>query len=76
MVVAGSSGSAGGYLGACAVTMATKSSATLSCTSTREGALQLWPWLKNMLSATVRAARSISPQSAKTRKADLPPSSL
>ncbi len=76
MTVAASSGSAGGYLGACAATRATNSSAMLSCTSTREGALQLSPWLKNMLPATVAAARPRSAKSGKTRNADLPPSSL
>ena len=36
---------------------ATNSSAMRSCTNTRDGALQLSPWLKNMLPATVFAAR-------------------
>ena len=66
----------GTVLGAAAATISTKRPAMLSCTSTREGALQLSPWLKNMLPAAACAARSMSPKSGNTTKALLPPSSL
>ena len=71
-----SSGSPGAHLAASAATRATNSSAIVSCTSSRDGALQDSPWLKNMLAAAAAAARSGSLKSAKTRFADLPPSSL
>jgi hypothetical protein len=58
--VVASSGSAGAYFGASVRSVAMNSSAMRSCTSTREGALQDSPWLKNMPPDTVLAARATS----------------
>ena len=74
--VPGSNGWPGAYCGASAATISVKRLAIDSCTSTREGALQLSPWLKNRLAATVLAARSMSAKSSNTMNALLPPSSL
>ena len=52
----------------------TTSSATLSCSSSREPAQQTWPWLKKIPSMMPSTAWS-SAASSKTMLADLPPSS-
>src|SRR5258708_6007992 len=52
----------------------TTSSATLSCSSSREPAQQTWPWLKKMPSMMPSTAWS-SAASSNTMLADLPPSS-
>jgi len=46
------------------------------CSSSRVGALQLWPQLKNTLPKAACTARSRSGQSSKTMNGDLPPSSV
>ena len=53
---------------------ASTTSATLSCTSSREPAQQTWPWLKKMPWTMPSTAWSIE-ASSKTMLADLPPSS-